>query len=150
MKILMVDGALPARDCSAGERATFDLIDALKALGHSVVFTALGTNGRETERLHALEVAGVTILGGHGAGLNHLHDALMETWNTVIVHRPGPALLAAEALKAAGVVSVHWGHDIHTWRLEAQRQRRVADDPPETSSVLASTCTTETHPGTRL
>jgi len=123
MKILMIDGALPARDCSAGERATFDLIDALKALGHSVVFTALGTNGRESQRLPGLEAAGVTILRGHGGGLKHLQDALSESWDMVIVHRPGPALLAAEALKAAGVVSVHWGHDIHTWRLEAQRQR---------------------------
>jgi glycosyltransferase involved in cell wall biosynthesis len=118
----MIDGALPARDSSAGERATFDLIDALHSLGHCVEFTALGTNGRETERLAALMAAGVDVLPGHGGGLKHLQAVLCECWDTVIVHRPGPALLAAEPLAAAAAVTLHWGHDIHTWRLEAQHQ----------------------------
>jgi hypothetical protein len=122
MRILMIDGALPARDFSAGERATFDLIDALLSLRHSVAFTALGTNGREAERLAALMAAGLDVLPGHGGGMKHLQAVLRERWDTVIVHRPGPALLAAEPLAAAGVVSIHWGHDIHAWRLEAQHQ----------------------------
>jgi hypothetical protein len=123
MRILMIDGALPARDSSAGERATFDLIDALHSLGHSLAFTALGTNGREAERLAALVAADVEVLPGHGGGLKHLQAVLRECWDTVIVHRPGPALLAADSLAAAGAVTIHWGHDIHAWRLEAQHQQ---------------------------
>jgi O-antigen biosynthesis protein len=121
MTLLMIDGALPARESSAGERATFDLMEALHALGHGVSFTALGTNGKEQERLQALQAAGITVLPGFGGGLTHLEEVLAQPWDTVIIHRPGPALAAAAPLAASGAVTLHWGHDIHLWRLQAQQ-----------------------------
>ncbi|QPN62406.1 glycosyltransferase [Synechococcus sp. CBW1004] len=136
MRVLMLDGALPARESSAGERATFDLIDALHNLGHKVSFSALGINGKETERLPDLVASGVELLPGHGGGLAHLHEVLREPWDAVIVQRPGPALLAAETLTTTGAISLHWGHDIHTWRLEAQ-QRLCGSVPGHKLKVTA-------------
>jgi glycosyltransferase involved in cell wall biosynthesis len=123
LNILVVDGAPPDREASAGERATIDLIDGLRHLGHRVSLTALGLSGAGDERrVVALRERGIDLAPGWGGGLIHLKGLLdVDPWDVVMVHRPGPALLATAALQAhPDVATVYWGHDIHGWRLEAQ------------------------------
>ena len=122
LRVLMVDGAPPHRDASAGERATFDLIDGLHRLGHSVTFTSLGVNESHQMRSRLLVDHGVHVAADYGTGTSHLRALLQEqAWDVVIVHRPGPALAALPCLIEAGdAATLFWGHDIHTWRLQAQ------------------------------
>lgn len=122
MRILMVDGALPCREASAGERATFDLLDGLFALGHEVDFTALGTVGDMPARRQAMTDRGIAVLPGAGGGLSHLAEVLDTGYDLVIVHRPGPALAASGLLARTSAATVHFGHDIHQWRLAAQNE----------------------------
>jgi glycosyltransferase involved in cell wall biosynthesis len=128
--VLMVDGALPAREASAGERATFDLIDGLQALGHEVHFTALGFNAEDGLRSEAMHRAGIHLLAGHGQGLDHLRTVIgSRHYDVVIVHRPGPALAVQAALVGTPAATIYIGHDVHQWRLSAQ-QRLQSDVQP--------------------
>jgi glycosyltransferase involved in cell wall biosynthesis len=128
--VLMVDGALPSREASAGERATFDLVDGLQALGHEVHFTALGFNAEDDLRAEAMRRAGIHLLAGHGQGLDHLRTVIgSRHYDVVIVHRPGPALAVHTALAGTSAATIYVGHDIHQWRLEAQ-QRLQSDVAP--------------------
>lgn len=127
--VLVVDGAIPAREASAGERATIDLLDGLLSLGYDVAFTALGVNGDEAVRTAALQARGVVVQPGHGGGTAHLAAVLEQTaFEYVIVHRPGPGVAALHALRSVDTVTILFGHDIHQWRLRAQ-QALTADVP---------------------
>ncbi len=124
-RLLVVDAAMPDREASAGERATVDLLDGLQSLGHEVSFTCWWSNGRDDA---GLRQAGVRVLPGYGAGAPHMREVMGSAWDAVIVHRPGPGLLAKEILRDSGAATVYFGHDIHQWRMLAQQQAGVPVD----------------------
>jgi hypothetical protein len=126
LQVLVVDGAIPERDASAGERATFDQIEGLAELGHDVTFCALGDRGDRGDghsHLDAISATGASVPVGSGGGLTHLRDVVTRhDWDVIIVHRPGPALAATAALPLRpNAATIYWGHDIHIWRLRAQQ-----------------------------
>ena len=144
LRILIIDGALPQRDASAGERATFDQVAGLLALGHDVMFTSLGDAGDGRERMAAITDSGAQVARGFGGGLPHLQGVLEgQAWDVVISHRPGPALMAQSVLALhPTTATVFWGHDIHTWRLRAQQSLRgdVAHNHLRITEVFERRC----------
>lgn len=144
LQILIIDGALPQRDASAGERATFDQVAGLTALGHDVMFMALGEAGDGHLRVAPITAAGAQVPSDFGGGLPQLR-LLLESrpWDVVISHRPGPAMMAQAVLRRRpDTATVYWGHDIHTWRLQAQQSLRadVAARHMRVTEVLEPRC----------
>ncbi len=144
MRVLIVDGAVPDRQSSAGERATYDQIDALAALGHVVTVCALVDDGDSDQRAISLKRHGADLAAGFGGGLSHLREVVLSrAWDVIIAHRPGTALTASATLgHCPGAASIHWGHDIHTWRLQAQQSLRgdVAAHHLRVTEVLERRC----------
>lgn len=129
-QIVVVDARMPCREASAGERATIDQVDALLSLGHQVLFTSVGQGPDDRLRAQVLQRRGWQVAPGHGGGSDHLRNTLAaHPWDVVIVHRPGPALMALGTLAKAPAVTVYMGHDIHQWRLRAQQAQRADVDP---------------------
>ena len=134
-RVLVVDGAMPARQASAGERATFDLLDGLVATGHDVVFTTIGSTAEDSLRVGAVAERGVEVPAGYGHGEAGLRSFLASgPWHAVFVNRPGPALVASEALRGVAAARIYLGHDIHQWRLLAQNEL-VGDVPSHLRAV---------------
>jgi hypothetical protein len=130
MRILIVDGPVPDRESSAGERATVDQIDGLLALGHEVTVCALVDDDDGPRRAESIIRRGAHVAGGAEGGLEHLRAvAKSHQWDAIIAHRPGIALTTTAVLPLRpGAATIYWGHDIHTWRLGAQQA--ITQDVP--------------------
>ena len=130
--VLVIEGAPPNPTASAGERASLDLMLALRERGNAVVFHGIGRAGPGDDALYdLLDEAGIAVTASRGGGIEGIAAALDATRPAVvIVQRPGPALAAITALQAHPEIQrIYWGHDIHAWRLAAQN--RVRDEPAD-------------------
>ena len=114
--VLVIEGAPPNPTASAGERASLDLMLALRERGNAVVFHGIGRAGPGDDALYdLLDEAGIAVTASRGGGIEGIAAALDATRPAVvIVQRPGPALAAITALQAhPGIQRIYWGHDIH-------------------------------------